>query len=164
VLKLGSWFQFWCSVRSSARADRWPVTHGRTCRLERKSSCAALHGLQQRADLAAVAYSTMANSSVATTFTGHRNEGLQIGYNSGFIHVAAPSECSPATGTTDVALTNPASPRRTTRDSTTTLLLRAVPPRCRLCRPRHAARSDPRAMRSASIAGSAGWPRWSRVS
>jgi hypothetical protein len=57
-----------------------------------------------------------------------------------------------------------ASPRRTTRDSTTTLLLRAVPPRCRLCRPRHAARSDPRTMLCASIANSAGWPGWGRVS
>jgi hypothetical protein len=133
------------------------------CWLERKSSCAASRGLQQRADVAAVAYSTMANSSIATTFTGRRNEGLQIGYNSGFIHVAAPSECSPATGTADVALTNPASPRRTARDSTTTLLLRALPPRCRLCRPRHAARSDPRTMHCASITNSAGWSRRRRV-
>ena len=48
--------------------------------------------------------------------------------------------------------------RRTPRDPTTTLLLRAVPPRCRLCRPRDAAGSDPRTMLGASIARSVGGP------
>ncbi|KAF9730017.1 TPR domain protein (kinesin light chain) [Paraphaeosphaeria minitans] len=36
----------------------------------------------------------MAHSSITTTFTGHGNEGMQIGYNSGSIHIAAPGKKS----------------------------------------------------------------------
>lgn len=60
----------------------------------------------------------------------------------------------------DQRYANHTSRSRPPRDSTSTVVLLAVPPRYRLCRPRHAARPDPRTMRSASIASSAGGPRW----
>jgi hypothetical protein len=46
----------------------------------------------------------MAHSSITTTFAGNRNEGLQIGYNSGSIHFAAPSKYPPASALTNIAL------------------------------------------------------------
>jgi hypothetical protein len=35
----------------------------------------------------------MAYSTIATTFTGPGNQGLQVGYNSGSIHIAAAGKC-----------------------------------------------------------------------
>jgi hypothetical protein len=49
----------------------------------------------------------MAFPSVTTTFTGPRNQGLQVGYNSGSIqtHIHAPGKCPPACALTDTVLT-----------------------------------------------------------
>jgi hypothetical protein len=133
--------------------------------LTRRGSCAASQSLQQRANPATVTYSAMAFPSVTTTFTGPGNRGLQVGYNSGSIqtHIHAPSKCPPAPALTKHGA-NGALLRRTSGDSTTTFVLRAVSPRPRLCRPWNAARLDPRAMLCASIACRAGGPRRGGVS
>jgi hypothetical protein len=48
----------------------------------------------------------MAFPSVTTTFTGPRNQGLQVGHNSGSIetHFHAPGKCPPAFAVTNAAL------------------------------------------------------------
>jgi hypothetical protein len=70
-----------------------------------QSSCVASQGPRQRVNPAAVVYSTMAHSSITTTIAGHGNQGLQVGYNSGSIHVAAFGKCSPASALTNAVLT-----------------------------------------------------------
>jgi hypothetical protein len=119
---------------------------------------------KQHANLAAVTYSAMAPLSVTTVFTGRGNQGLQVGYNTGSIqtHIHAPGKYPLYSALTNTSA-NGALLRRTSGDPATALVLRALPPRCRLCRPWNAARPDPRAMRCASIASSAGAAEGSKV-
>ena len=157
-----------CAGDRAGRHDNSAVTselQPQRLSLTRRGSCAASQSLQQRTKPAAVTYSAMASSTVTTTFTGSGNQGLQVGYNSGSIqtHIHAPGKCPPACALTSAALTVLCL-CRTSGDSTTALVLRALPSRPRLCRPWNAARPDPRAMRCASISRRAGGPRRGRGS
>jgi hypothetical protein len=106
---------------------------------------------------------TMAVSNITTTFAGHGNQGLQVGYSSGSIHIAAAGKYPSVPAPTCAALTTLCL-CRASRDPTTGLVLHPVPTRSRLYRPRDAARSDPRAVLCASIKSSAGGSWWSGVS
>jgi hypothetical protein len=103
ILKKCASFPHWlaafeCIGSSSSRDEGrdsliqvWNTSQPRRLSLTRPSSCLSarrsLHPTPTRSLLC-----TMAASNITTTFAGHSNQGLQIGHNSGTIHLA-PGKC-----------------------------------------------------------------------
>ena len=101
-------------------------------------------------------------SSLALTLSSTRSNNDEDDDKDDESHVAAPGKFSLASALTS---TNRALYiYRTSRDSTTALMLRAVSPQSEFCRPWNTARTDQRTMLCASIASSTGGHWWSGVS